>query len=282
MAKQYRVWLDAGHGGTDSGACANGLKEKQLNLVATLECRNVLADHGVIVGLTRTGDTTHSINQRCQLANNWNADYFVSIHHNAGGGDGAEAIHSIAYGKGEELAKSIVGEIKSHTGQNLRPKATFAKKSSSGADYYGVIRGTKMKAVIVECAFLDSADHKIVDTVAEQKAMGVAIAKGILKFLGIAYKGNSTPPVTKPSTPNTDKWIKVCVGSFNEQKNALNRIQELKSKKISNPEDVYALWAPSVKKYRVYAGAFKVREHADNRLKEVKSKGFTDAFIVIE
>ncbi len=282
MAKQYRVWLDAGHGGTDSGACANGLKEKQLNLVTTLECRNVLSNHGVLVGLTRTGDTTHSIDQRCKLANNWKADYFVSIHHNAGGGDGAEAIHSIVRGKGEELAKNIVGEIKAHTGQNLRPKATFAKKSSSGTDYYGVIRGTTMKAVIVECAFLDSADHHIVDTTTEQKAMGVAIAKGVLKQLGIAYKGNSTPPVTVPSNPNNSKWFKVCVGSFNEQENALKRIQELKSKKISNPGDIYALWAPSVKKYRVYAGAFKQRQNADDRLKEVKSKGFTDAFIIIE
>ena len=62
------------------------------------------------------------------------------------------------------------------------------RKNTSGKDYYGFIRQTKAPAVIVECAFVDNkADIKIIDTAAEQKAMGVAIAKGILKTLGIAY-----------------------------------------------------------------------------------------------
>ena len=50
-----------------------------------------------------------------------------------------------------------------------------------------------MVAVLCECAFIDNdKDNDIIDTVAEQKAFGVAYAKAILRYLGIAYKSQSS------------------------------------------------------------------------------------------
>ena len=73
-------------------------------------------------------------------------------------------------------------------GQNSRGIKT--RTNSSGKDYYGFIRQTSCPAVIVECAFVDNAsDLKILATESQRKAMGVAIAKGILKSLGVAYQG---------------------------------------------------------------------------------------------
>lgn len=196
-----KVWLDAGHGGKDAGACANGLREKDINLVATLECRNVLVSHGVVVGMTRTTDVFYELNERCRMANNWGANIFVSVHTNAGGGDGAEAIHSIHYGTGTELAKNMVAAIKEYTPQNLRPRATYSKANSTGnADYFAVIRNTNMSASIVEMGFIDSVDHEVIDTIEEQKAMGRAIAYGILKTLGISFNANSSSSNNSPST----------------------------------------------------------------------------------
>ena len=188
-----RVWLDAGHGGKDSGACANGLREKDINLTATIECRNILVSYGVEVGMTRTTDVFYELNERCRMANKFGADVFVSVHTNAGGGDGAEAIHSIHYGMGTELAKNMVAAIKEYTPQNLRPRATYSKANSSGnADYFAVIRNTNMSASIIEMAFIDSIDHEVIDTIEEQKAMGRAIAYGILKTLGINFSPNNS------------------------------------------------------------------------------------------
>ena len=83
-----------------------------------------------------------------------------------------------------ETANNILSEIVK-IGQNSRGAKT--RKNSSGKDYYGFIRETKAQAVIVECAFVDNKkDIQILDTKAEQAAMGVAIAKGILKTLGIS------------------------------------------------------------------------------------------------
>jgi N-acetylmuramoyl-L-alanine amidase len=107
-----------------------------------------------------------------------------------------EVFHSVVGGTGKELAKKIHDEIVA-LGQNSRGVKT--RKEDNGSDWYGFIRETKAPAVIVEYAFLDNdKDVQFVDTEAEQKANGVATAKGILKQLGIAYV---------PETEEADKQI---------------------------------------------------------------------------
>jgi N-acetylmuramoyl-L-alanine amidase len=189
-----KVWLDAGHGGSDPGAEANRLIEKQMTLITALQTKLVLTAHGVIVGMSRITDIYLSIEERYALANKFGADYAISIHYNAGGGDGEEIIHSIYKGKGELLSKAIEAAIKNQTGQNSR--GCYGKAGKNG-DYYGFIRGTNMPAIIVEGAFIDSKDYVIVDTVAEQQLMGTAIAVGILKHIGIPYTPMATP--TQPT-----------------------------------------------------------------------------------
>lgn len=188
MAKAH---IDFGHGGTDSGAVSNGLVEKNMTLTTGLECRRVLMAHGVLVNLSRYTDETVSLSERVSMANNWGADIFVSIHYNAGGGDGVEAIHSIYNGVGQALAKKVVETINEETGQNLRPRATYSKIGADKKDYYFVIKHTRMDAIIVEGGFIDSNDRFAFDTVDEQKRFGVAIAHGILKHLGIAIKDSA-------------------------------------------------------------------------------------------
>ena len=177
-----KVYVDAGHGGTDNGA-VKYVTEDKVNLVMALACRDYLKANGVEVKMSRTADTNTSINTMAREANNWGADLVISIHNNAGGGDGFEVFHSIVGGTGKTLAQNIEAEVKK-LGQNSRGIKT--KKNVSGKDYYGMIRLPNAPSVIVEGAFVDNAnDVKIIDTEAEQKAFGVAYAKGILKTLGI-------------------------------------------------------------------------------------------------
>ena len=177
-----KVYVDAGHGGNDSGA-VKYVREKDVNLTMALACRDHLVKNGVQVKMSGETDKGTSINTMAKEANSWGADLVVSIHNNAGGGDGFEIYHSINGGKGKTLAKNIEAEVKK-IGQNSRGLKT--KKNTNGRDYYGMIRLTNAPAVICEGAFVDNkTDVKIIDTVAEQKAFGVAYAKGILKTLGI-------------------------------------------------------------------------------------------------
>lgn len=181
-----KVFISVGHGGSDPGAVGNGLKEKDLNLAIAKTCRDVLKENGVTVGMSRTKDEYDPVNDEIKECNAYNPDLAVSIHNNAGGGDGAEVYYHYGGGKGKTLAKNILTYI-NKVGQNSR--GAKIRKGSDGRDYYGFIRETSCPAVIVECAFVDNkTDIKILDTAKEQKAMGEAIAKGILKTLGIKEK----------------------------------------------------------------------------------------------
>ena len=183
---EKKVFLGVGHGGSDPGAVANGFKEKDLNLSISLACQAELTRHDVSVLMSRVKDENDDLTERIMECNKFNPDLALDIHNNAGGGDGAEVFHHYGGGKGKILAENILAEVVK-IGQNSRGAKT--KKNASGKDYFGFIRQTVCPAVIVECAFVDNKkDIQIIDTEAECKAMGVAIAKGILKTLGIAYK----------------------------------------------------------------------------------------------
>lgn len=186
-----KVFLGIGHGGSDPGAVANGFKEADLNLEIGMACYEELKRHGVSVKASRMKDENDDLNEEIGECNAYAPDLAVDIHNNAGGGDGFEVFHHYGGGTGKKLAQNINAEVVA-IGQNSRGLKT--KMNSSGtADYYGFIRNTKAPAVIVECAFVDNKkDMEIIDTAAERKAMGVAIAKGILKTLGITYKKEET------------------------------------------------------------------------------------------
>ena len=79
-----KLYLDPGHGGTDTGASGNGLKEKEINLDIALQIRDLLTTdyENVQVKMSRTNDSTKSLQQRTNEANSWGADFYMSIHCN--------------------------------------------------------------------------------------------------------------------------------------------------------------------------------------------------------
>lgn len=184
MAKK-KVFIGVGHGGSDPGAVSGGVKEKDLNLDIALACNDVLKRHGVSVKMSRTKDENDTLEEEIKECNAFAPDFAVDLHNNAGGGDGVEAFYHYVGGDSKILAENVVAEIVA-IGQNSR--GTKIKKNASGTDYFGFIRETEAPAIIVECAFVDNAkDMQIIDTAEERKVMGEAVAKGILKTLGIAF-----------------------------------------------------------------------------------------------
>ena len=206
-----KVFISAGHGGSDSGAVGNGFKEKDLNLSIALACGNYLKSRGVEVQMSRVKDENDDLNQEARESNAFGPDLAVSIHNNAGGGDGVEAWYSIVGGLGKTCAENILAEVVK-IGQNSRGAKT--RRGSNGRDYYGFIRQTKAPAVIVECAFIDNAtDIRIINTEPKRVVMGEAIAKGILKTLGIADSAPMTTPA--PTTKSIEEVAKeVIAGKY--------------------------------------------------------------------
>lgn len=181
-----RAFGGVGHGGIDSGAVGNGLRESDINLVQALAWGKEMERHGVEVKLSRYKDENDNLSEEIRECNAFNPDIAVDFHTNAGGGDGCEFLHSVFGTNSKKLAGYINEEVVK-LGQNSRGLKT--RRRSDGRDYFGFIRQTVCPAVISECAFIDNKkDISIVDTKPEQEAYGVAVAKGCLKYLGIPYK----------------------------------------------------------------------------------------------
>lgn len=210
-----KVFLGVGHGGSDPGAVANGVKEKDLNLSIALACRDMLTKHGVTVRMSRAKDENDTLSEEIKECNAFSPDLAVDIHNNAGGGDGGEVFYHHGGGKGKTLAENILAEIVK-VGQNSRGIKT--RTNSSGKDYYAFIRNTACPAVIVECAFVDNpTDLQILSTEAKRKEMGVAIAKGILKTLGVEIQ------------PERGTMYKVQVGAYLVKSNAEDMQRKIKA-----------------------------------------------------
>lgn len=174
-----KVFLTAGHGGSDPGACAYGMKEKDINLNIMLACKGELERHGVEVICSRTKDENDPVQDETKEANASKADIAVSFHTNAGGGDGSETYYYGSSNEGKRLAE-LCEKYTKGIGQNSR-----GIKSGNKLMF---IRRTNMPAVLCECAFIDNDnDNNIIDNPDKQRAFGIAYAKAILEYFGIAY-----------------------------------------------------------------------------------------------
>lgn len=174
------VFLSAGHGGSQPGAVAYGLKEKDINLQTLLACKEVLEKHNIEVICSRVTDENDPVQEEVKEANNSGCELAVSFHANAGGGDGFEVFCNLKNADAVNLSKLAEKHIKT-LGQNSRG-------IKDGMRLY-FVKNTKMTAILLESFFLDNVnDNKIGDTVEEQRKFGVAYAKAILEHFNITYK----------------------------------------------------------------------------------------------
>jgi N-acetylmuramoyl-L-alanine amidase len=183
-----KIVLDAGHGGHDPGAVANGLKEKDLTLAIVKHIGRMLEEYeGAEVFYTRTDDRYLSLEERAAIANKLKADLLISVHINAGGGTGFE---SFIYNGGVSQAtiayqNVIHGEIMKAIG-GVRDRG---KKRAN----YAVLRETKMPALLTENLFIDNPNDAAKlksDQFLQQIAYGHVM--GLEKAFGLKKKGGKT------------------------------------------------------------------------------------------
>jgi N-acetylmuramoyl-L-alanine amidase len=214
-----KIILDAGHGGKDPGAVGNGLQEKDLTLAIVKYIGRFLEGYeGVNVLYTRTDDRFLELSERADIANRADADYFLSIHINAGGGTGFETyIHTNASSKSVAYQNVIHPEVMAAIGN----VADRGKKRANHA----VTRETHMPAMLGENLFIDSADANKLksDSFLQQIALGYV--NGMAKAFGLVKK-QAPAPQPAPS----DKLYRVQVGAFRDRNNAETLLQQLKAK----------------------------------------------------
>ena len=160
----YQVVIDAGHGGTDSGAVSsNGIREKDLTLKIAQDMYQEFQKRGIPVTLIRSTDETISPTERVQrilaaYGNNPNV-IVISNHINASGSEtqgaeGAEVIYALR--NTNRLAENILNSLQ-NAGQVARKAYQRRLPSDTSKDYYFIHRNTgNTEPVIVEYGFIDN------------------------------------------------------------------------------------------------------------------------------
>ncbi|MDN3365429.1 N-acetylmuramoyl-L-alanine amidase [Priestia megaterium] len=193
MAKLKRIFWDKGHGGKDPGAVDKDgvLQEKVLvHKIVEYAMAFLLAYYtGFVQKTSRIGDTYPTLPERAKMAKDFDADVFVSVHINAGGGNGYE---SYVYNKkttaeSRALQKSLNTEI-------LAAMQQFGGIKAHGNDMereanLSVLRNSyPIPGVLTENLYIDSSDHNYLTNEEFLKAVGHAHAVGVAKFLGLSKK----------------------------------------------------------------------------------------------
>ncbi len=178
------IVVDAGHGGNDPGANAGGANEKTI----TLRVSNFLAEEltklGAKVVKTRTTDVFVSLGDRSRIANEANADLFISIHVNsntvANTASGSKTFYHKTESQGLLLSTAIEEEFK-ELGK-LKSMGTWSDQRiyQSG---FAVLRNTRMPGVLVETGFINNTkDRAVLTTEAYQRQLAKAIAQALVRL----------------------------------------------------------------------------------------------------
>ena len=270
--RKAKWFIGVGHGGSDPGA-SKYVVEKSAVLNMALAEKDFLVAHGVEVCMSRVRDERDPIDEEVRECNQYRPDGANDCHLNAGGGDGAEFYRSVIGTDSKKIAECIEKQVKA-IGQNSRGVKT--RTLSSGADYYAFCRDTYAPSVICEGGFVDNkTDSQAFDSLDEQRAFGVAYAKGVLDYLGILYdkgsgdvgggsSGGSSGGFSG-SKPSVKKAPDVKYQTYTRGKGVLDNIINCSGTGTNSYAgwtgfDILALWANTVGDKDV-AGRLKFRVH---------------------
>lgn len=146
-----KIYLDPGHGGNDPGAVGNGVQEKDIVLKIGQKIRDYLFEYeNVNVRMSRTTDIFRTLSWRTNDANSWGADYFISIHCNAGGGTGYEDyIYNGSVSSNTRNYRDIMH-------REIVKKAGMRDRGKKEANFH-VLRESRASAILTENGFIDHA-----------------------------------------------------------------------------------------------------------------------------
>ena len=279
---KYVVVLDPGHDDTHTGAAANGISEKDINLKIAKYCKQELESYyGVQVYMTRTTSTcpypgttsTDDNAKRVEYAKSVGADAYVSFHCDSSrnsGASGAKIFYPNANyngnigSQGAGLSQKILDNL---TSLGLNNHGILIRNSEDNtlypdgslADYYGVIRRSKLNGfpgIIIEHAFVtNKSDASFMGNEDNLQKMGHADALGIAQYYGLSktYFGIKSVDFSQENdydriTVNADSNI----GEPKYKVQAYDLDKKIWVTLASDSTDSTVTWKPEAKSYYIH------------------------------
>ena len=189
------IFLDPGHGGSDSGAVSGGVREKDLTLSVYNKVSSKLASLGYTVLTSRNIDKDVDLVDRAEQANNANADMLLSIHFNAGGRGVARGIETYYYQATADRVPKINKENHNNA-ERLERSRKLANKVQQNLLYqtgandrgvkrasFTVLRETSIPSILVELGFIDNPEERNkIKTNEYQERLANGIVDGIVEY----------------------------------------------------------------------------------------------------
>lgn len=181
QASSYTVCIDPGHGGSQPGAVSGNTYESDINLTIALEMRDYLegisAPYPTFdVVMTRTTDTDVSLGDRADIANDANADAFISIHCNSFTSSSVRGT-TARYPNNHDMALSE--DLGNELIEAITP-SPLPKHSDAQYQNLQVLRETNMPATLMECGFMsNSEDLDILTTQGDDLGYYMGIATNV-------------------------------------------------------------------------------------------------------
>lgn len=243
-----KIYLVAGHGGSDSGACGHGRKEKDDVLKLTLAVGAALEKLGHTIRYNRKSDVDTDMYAYIRECNNFGADICVSIHRNSfdGSAKGYETCIYEDSGKTKVLADDLNAGMEA---------LGFENRGSKIRQDLAVLNSTTMDAALLEVGFIDNVEDNAI-FVQQYNDIVALVANSILKAVGASGNVSVDTHPEKPSeSTETNKTVHAYYRVRTQKHGWLPEVKDL---------DDYAGWEDSPitdVAIRVSVGSVKYRVH---------------------
>lgn len=173
-----KIFIDPGHGGENPGAVGpNGLYEADVTLDIGLKLGRILTNWGYEVNYSRVTNKTVSLSERARMANEWGADYFVSIHCNANVNPEANGTSTYFFRAGT-IAENFALIVNNNLVRQIERKDLGIFSAN-----FAVLRLTRMPAILVETAFISNPqESRLLATNTFRQNCAIGIANGVAQF----------------------------------------------------------------------------------------------------
>ena len=174
----YKVFIDAGHGGSDPGALGFGYRESDLNLQIAKKIESKLKSRGIDVKMSRSSDIYYSLSERAEMANDYGADAFVSIHQNSAESASANGIETY-YNRNKEEEKPLSNDVQTQ----VINKTGATNRGVKNAEFTVLVKSNMISA-LVECGFISNeSEVKNLSDSDYQDKLATGRADGIENYL---------------------------------------------------------------------------------------------------
>ena len=210
-----RLVIDLGHGGHDPGAIGpNKTHESDIVLAIGKELNELLKGYELEVKFTRLSNVYLSLSERAKIANDFKADYFLSIHINSATDSSVRGVEVWQYSNRNDKLNKFSKDLCEDVAKVFNVRNRGVKLSQK----LSVLKNTNMPAALIEVYFISNVNaEKDLKISSNIKSVALAIRDNLIDLFELES-------VTSYSL------YKVCIGAYKDKNNAINQVRLAKKK----------------------------------------------------